>query len=138
MELARALRKADRPENAREIRFVLFDGEEATDDSRPFEATGLRGSTAYAKRHDGELKSLVLLDFVGAKDLRIFREGLSDGPLWDKLRAAARRVGAQDAFPAGLRQRDHRRPRAVPRARRAGHRPHPVALRLLAPRRATT
>jgi len=104
MELARALRKADRPENARAVRFLLFDGEEATDDSRPFEATGLRGSTAYAKRHDGELKSLVLLDFVGTKDLRIFREGLSDGPLWDTLRAAARRVGAQDAFPGGIRQ----------------------------------
>ena len=104
MGLARALRKADRPADAREVRFLLFDGEEATDDSRPFEASGLRGSTAYAERHAGELKSLVLLDFVGAKDLRIFREGLSDGPLWDKLRAAARRVGAQDAFPAGIRQ----------------------------------
>jgi hypothetical protein len=104
MELARALRRADRPENPREVRFLLFDGEEATDDSRPFEATGLRGSTAYAKRHDGELKSLVLLDFVGAKELQIFRERLSDGPLWDKLRAAARRVGAQAAFPGGIRR----------------------------------
>ena len=36
MELARALRAADRPEDARELRFLLFDGEEATDDSRPF------------------------------------------------------------------------------------------------------
>ena len=78
---------------------MLFDGEEATDDSRPFEATGLRGSTAYAKRHDGELRSLVLLDFVGAKDLRIFREALSDGPLWAQAARAARRVGAAGRVP---------------------------------------
>jgi len=104
MELARALDRAPRPKDAREVRFVLFDGEEATDDSRPFTETGLRGSKAYAKRHDGELKSLILLDFVGAKDLRIFREALSDAALWDELRAAAGRVGAQAAFPRGIRQ----------------------------------
>ena len=51
VELARALRRIDRPAGAPALRFVLFDGEEATDDSRPFSATGLRGSTAYAKRH---------------------------------------------------------------------------------------
>jgi Zn-dependent M28 family amino/carboxypeptidase len=101
MELARALRKAPRPEGGREIRFLLFDGEEATDDARPFTETGLRGSKAYAKRHHGELKALILLDFVGARDLRIQREALSHPGLWDKLRAAARRVGAQDAFPSG-------------------------------------
>ncbi|HYI17235.1 MAG TPA: M28 family metallopeptidase [Solirubrobacteraceae bacterium] len=100
-ELARALRKAPRPKDAREIRFLLFDGEEATDDARPFLETGVRGSKAYAKRHDGELKALILLDFVGAKGLRIQREALSDAGLWSKLRAAARRVGAQDAFPSG-------------------------------------
>ena len=47
--------RAPRPKDAREVRFILFDGEEATDDSRPFEATGIRGSKAYAERHDGEL-----------------------------------------------------------------------------------
>ena len=104
MELARALRRADRPEGAREVRFLLFDGEEATDDSRPFAATGLRGSKAYADRHRGELAALILLDFVGTKDLRIYREALSDAALWDRLRAAAGRVGAQDAFPRGIRQ----------------------------------
>ena len=50
MELARALRRADRPADAPELRFLLFDGEEATDDDRPFLETGLRGSTAYAER----------------------------------------------------------------------------------------
>jgi hypothetical protein len=63
--------------------------------------TGLRGSKSYAKRHDGEVKALILLDFVGAKDLRIQREALSHAGLWAKLRAAAARVGAQDAFPPG-------------------------------------
>ncbi len=104
MELARAFNRAPRPEDAREIRFILFDGEEATDDARPFAETGIRGSKAYAKRHDGELKSLVLLDFVGAKGLRIIRESLSDQRLWDKLRAAAGRVGARAAFPGGVGQ----------------------------------
>jgi len=104
MELAAALDRAPRPKDAREVRFVLFDGEEATDDSRPFEETGIRGSKAYAKRHDGELKALILLDFVGAKGLRIQREALSDEGLWRRLRAAAARVGAESAFPGGVGQ----------------------------------
>ena len=104
LELARYFRRAKRPEGAPALRFALFDGEENPDDSQPFEEGGLRGSKAYAKRHDGELKSLILLDFVGAKDLRIFREALSDAALWDELRAAAGRVGAQAAFPRGIRQ----------------------------------
>ena len=51
VELARALAQTERPPGAPQLRFVLFDGEEATDDSRPFTDTGLRGSTAYARRH---------------------------------------------------------------------------------------
>jgi Peptidase family M28 len=101
MELARVLRKMDRPKGAPAIRFLLFDGEEATDDSRPFTATGLRGSKAYAKRHRGELRSLILLDFVAAKDMVIQREASSDPRLWAQLRRAAKTVGAAEAFPAG-------------------------------------
>jgi hypothetical protein len=101
MELARALRALPRPERARQVRFVLFDGEEATDDARPFTATGIRGSRAYARRHYAAVKALILLDFVGNKDLRIQREALSDTGLWRKLRAAAKRVGAASAFPPG-------------------------------------
>jgi glutaminyl-peptide cyclotransferase len=101
MELARVLRRTNRPEGAPELRFVLFDGEEATDDARDFRATGLRGSTAYAQRHAGELQALVLLDFVADKRLRIRREEGSDAALWARLRAAARRVGVQAAFPGG-------------------------------------
>jgi glutaminyl-peptide cyclotransferase len=101
VELARGLARLRRPAGAPELRFLLFDGEEATDDRRPFEATGLRGSTAYAERHADELQALVLLDFIAAKRLRIVREGTSDPALWDRLRAAARSVGAGAAFPPG-------------------------------------
>jgi glutaminyl-peptide cyclotransferase len=101
VELARALGRMGRPADAPEIRFVLFDGEEATDDSRPFEATGLRGSRAYARRHAGELRALILLDFVAGRNMRIQREALSDRDLWNRLRGAARRVGAGRAFPPG-------------------------------------
>ena len=101
LEIARALRRGDRPDGAPALRFVLFDGEEATDDSRPFTETGLRGSTAYAKRHRGELRALILLDFVAGKDMRIRREASSDPGLWRQLRRAAARVGAASAFPPG-------------------------------------
>jgi glutaminyl-peptide cyclotransferase len=101
MELARALRRIDRPAGAPELRFVLFDGEEATDDTRPFRDTGLRGSTAYAERHAGEIGTLILLDFIAAKELSIRRETNSDRGLWRQLRAAATKVGAGRAFPAG-------------------------------------
>jgi len=101
VELARALRRIERPPGAPELRFLLFDGEEATDDSRPFRATGLRGSTAYATRHEGEIGTLILLDFIAAKDLSVRRETNSDRELWSGLRAAAAEVGARAAFPAG-------------------------------------
>jgi hypothetical protein len=101
VELARVLRRMDRPKGAPEIRFLLFDGEEATDDSRPFLETGLRGSKAYAKRHKGELRSLILLDFIAGKGMRIQREGSSDPGLWNQLRDAAKAVGAASAFPNG-------------------------------------
>jgi glutaminyl-peptide cyclotransferase len=99
--LARALSRIERPAGAPELRFLLFDGEEASDDDRPFLETGLRGSTAYARRHDGELGTLILLDFIAAERLTIRRETNSDPELWSRLRAAARTVGAGTAFPAG-------------------------------------
>jgi glutaminyl-peptide cyclotransferase len=100
MEIARALAHTRRPKGAPAIRFLFFDGEEATDDSRPFLATGLRGSTAYAKAHARELRALVLLDFVAEKGaMRIPYEPGSDRALWARLRAAAARVGSQASFP---------------------------------------
>jgi glutaminyl-peptide cyclotransferase len=103
LEIARSLRSARRPRGAPEMRFVLFDGEEATDDSRPFLETGVRGSTAYARRHRDEVRALVLLDFVAEKGaMRIPREAGSDPRLWARLRAAARRVGSGVVFPPGV------------------------------------
>ena len=101
LEIARVMRRARRPAGAPELRFVLFDGEEATNDKADFLLSGLRGSKAYAKRHAKDLRALILLDFVADKRLRIPREAGSDPALWAKLRAAARRVGAGAAFPAG-------------------------------------
>jgi hypothetical protein len=101
LELARVLRKADRPAGAPELRFVLFDGEESPDDDADFYATGLRGSKAYAKAHAKELRAVVLLDFVADRDLSIQREWSSNQRLWRHLRAAARRVGSARQFPGG-------------------------------------
>jgi glutaminyl-peptide cyclotransferase len=84
--------------------FVLFDGEESpagTPDAQ-FEQKGLRGSKVAARRYR-DAQAMVLLDFVGDKRLELPREELSDPPLWRKLRAAARRVGAGRLFPARTR-----------------------------------
>jgi glutaminyl-peptide cyclotransferase len=100
LEIARALRKADRPRGAPPIRFVMFDGEESPDDSRDFYTSGLRGSRPYAARHARDLQAVILLDFVAEKGaMRIPREAGSDPRLWRRLRAAARRVGALSVFP---------------------------------------
>jgi glutaminyl-peptide cyclotransferase len=100
LEIARALR-GKWPRSAPPIRFVLFDGEESPDDSQPFYSSGLRGSRPYAARHARDLRAMILLDFVAEKGLRIPREAGSDEGLWRQLRAAAREVGAQRAFPSG-------------------------------------
>jgi hypothetical protein len=97
--VARALRAERAPRGAREVRFVLFDGEECPDDSRPFYTCGLRGSRAYAAAHARELGAMVLLDFVAQKDLSIPRDASSDARLWRRLRAAAGRVGSAGVFP---------------------------------------
>jgi hypothetical protein len=104
LELARVLRRTKRPAGAPELRFVLFDGEEATNDRADFYLSGLRGSKAYARRHRGELRAVVVLDFVADKRLRIRREEGSDPVLWARLRRAARRVGASAAFPTGTQR----------------------------------
>jgi len=98
VEIARTLAAMERPKDAPPIRFVLFDGEEATDDS-DFLGTGVRGAKAYANKYAESTAKLVLLDFVADKDLAIPREQTSDEQMWADLRAAAERVGAQSAFP---------------------------------------
>jgi hypothetical protein len=52
----------------------------------------------------------VLLDFIAEKNTRIPREASSDIELWQRLRAAARKVGAARQFPdevANAVQDDH-------------------------------
>lgn len=103
LELARALareRSAD-PAGADarpELRFVLFDGEEATDDG-DFLGTGIRGSRAYARRHRHDVGEAIVVDFVGQRGLRLPREGGSHADLWERLRTAAGRVGVGVVFP---------------------------------------
>jgi glutaminyl-peptide cyclotransferase len=104
VEAARALAAAERAPGAREIRFVLFDGEEPSGgppaDPEAFYNRGLRGSRAYVAAHPGRTAAMVLLDYVGNKGLRLPRERTSTRSLWAKLRTAARAVGAQAVFPA--------------------------------------
>ncbi len=98
--LARAFARTKRPRGARELRFVLFDGEEEPAGCTPFEACGLRGSRAYARRHDGEVGALVLLDYIAEKQgLSFPRELGSDAGLWRELRRAADAVGVGSLFP---------------------------------------
>lgn len=96
--IARALAASPVP-GGREVRFALFDGEEEPAGSTDFYREGLRGSRAYARRHSGRVGEVVLLDYVGARGLRLPREGTSDRALWSQLRAAAARTGVAAAFP---------------------------------------
>jgi glutaminyl-peptide cyclotransferase len=103
-QLARTIR---RPRHT--IQFVLFDGEESPRGSRNFYRDGLRGSKVAAQRYR-DARAMLLLDFVGEKRLRIPREGYSNEELWERLRRAARAVGAGATFPDGIQgsiQDDH-------------------------------
>lgn len=97
LELARGLKPR---EIGPTVVWVAFDGEESPgpDDSGDFERRGLRGSKVAARVHD-DAEAMILLDFVGDKQLRTPREANSDVELWGKLRAAARRVGTARHFP---------------------------------------
>jgi Zn-dependent M28 family amino/carboxypeptidase len=83
--------------------FAFFDGEESPRGtaSGEFEEKGLRGSKVAARRLADKVDRMVLLDFVGDKELSIPREAYSSRHLWSRLRDAADRVGAGDAFPSG-------------------------------------
>jgi Zn-dependent M28 family amino/carboxypeptidase len=103
MGLARSL-PAELPENHREIRFVLFDGEEDPPgcSDRDFQFCALRGSRAYAAAHPGEVGDMILLDYIANRGARIRREANSNQALWEQLRRAASEVGALEIFPAGV------------------------------------
>jgi hypothetical protein len=103
VQIARAMAKLKRPKDAREVTFVLFDGEEPPsglpEDDPNFSTSGLRGSRAYVKAHPGRTSQMILLDYVAGKGLQLPREGTSDTALWNQLRSAARAVGKQRYFP---------------------------------------
>jgi hypothetical protein len=97
IELARDLQRT----SGREVRFVLFDGEEegpGCPNSR-FAQCALRGSRAYVAAHRREVGQMILLDYIANKGLRLPREGMSDRKLWARVRAAARSVGVGAVFP---------------------------------------
>jgi glutaminyl-peptide cyclotransferase len=103
IELSRALARLPKPRNAREVRFVLFDGEEPPsglpEDDPHFATSGLRGSRAYVKKYPQRTSAMVLLDYVGNRGLRLPREGTSTIGLWSQLRASAKRMGKGAFFP---------------------------------------
>jgi glutaminyl-peptide cyclotransferase len=106
VEIARAMRRLRRPASAPELRFVLFDGEEEPEGSPPdrFLQDALRGSKAYVRAHQGTTRELVLLDYIANRGLRLPRESSSTRPLWERVRAAAGRVGVGRVFPAATGQ----------------------------------
>jgi glutaminyl-peptide cyclotransferase len=103
IEAARALVGAGQEEAVREVRFVLFDGEEPAaglpEESADFYHSGLRGSRAYVRAHPDRTGAMVLLDYVGNRGLRLPHEASSHLGLWARLRASARAVGAARFFP---------------------------------------
>jgi glutaminyl-peptide cyclotransferase len=98
VELARALRST----SGREVRFVLFDGEEEGPgcSNAQFDRCALRGSRSYVAAHRGQVGQMVLLDYIANKGLRLPREGSSNKALWARVRAAASSVGVGAVFPA--------------------------------------
>jgi glutaminyl-peptide cyclotransferase len=82
------------------IVFILFDGEESPRGvpDQQFERYGLRGSKVAARAYPNA-EAMILLDFVGDKELSIPRERLSNKRLWVKLRRAASRTGHASIFP---------------------------------------
>jgi hypothetical protein len=98
VELARDLRST----SGREVRFVLFDGEEEGPGcpNARFDRCALRGSRAYVAAHRREVGQMVLLDYIANKGVRLPREGSSNPALWARVRAAANEVGVGAVFPA--------------------------------------
>ena len=81
--------------------FAFFDGEEAPPGT-DFAEQGMRGSKVAAKAFK-RARAMILLDMVGERGLSIPREQGSNRRLWAKLRRAAARVGAREAFPPRTR-----------------------------------
>jgi glutaminyl-peptide cyclotransferase len=99
VELARDLEHAGG--SGREVRFVLFDGEEEGPGcpNARFAQCALRGSRAYVAAHRREVGQMVLLDYIANKGVRLPREGSSNPALWARVRTAAGKVGVGAVFP---------------------------------------
>jgi glutaminyl-peptide cyclotransferase len=100
VELARGLVSSMYP-GSREVRFVLFDGEEEGPGcpNARFAQCALRGSRAYVAAHRREVGQMVLLDYIANRGVRLPREASSDRKLWARVRAAATEVGVGAVFP---------------------------------------
>jgi glutaminyl-peptide cyclotransferase len=97
--VVRQLARTIKPRTVRPtLVFIFFDGEESPPGSEDFERDGLRGSKVAARTFS-HAEAMVLLDFVGEKNLSLPREGYSNRRLWARLRSAAQRVGAGRTFP---------------------------------------
>jgi Zn-dependent M28 family amino/carboxypeptidase len=104
IQVAKSLANGPSPApNAREVRFVLFDGEEPAaglpEEGGDFYHEGLRGSRAYASRNQ-RTKAMILLDYVGNKELRLPREATSTSSLWERVLGAAERADISGIFSA--------------------------------------
>jgi glutaminyl-peptide cyclotransferase len=101
VELARAMSGATNPAG-REVRFVLFDGEEEGPGcpNARFSTCALRGSRAYVAAHRREVGEMILLDYIANKGVRLPHERSSSRALWARVRAAAKEVGVGAVFPA--------------------------------------
>jgi Peptidase family M28 len=82
------------------VLFLALDGEEVAagiPDSQ-FLTYGIRGSKIAAPVYR-RAKAMILLDFVGNKNLVLPREANSNKALWQRLRRAAARIGVGPVFP---------------------------------------
>jgi glutaminyl-peptide cyclotransferase len=102
IEVARALGRMPAGSGAREVRFVLFDGEEPAEvlpeETASFYKEGLRGSRAYVAANPNRTGEMILLDYVGNRGLWLPREGTSTESLWNRLLIAANAVDAERFF----------------------------------------
>ena len=116
IEVARALERMSSGPDAREVRFVLFDGEEPAkvlpEETANFYKEGLRGSRAYVAAHPGLTSEMILLDYVGNRGLWLPREGTSTESLWNRLLVAANVVDSERFFSreAGIAIEDDHTP----------------------------
>lgn len=103
IQVAWSLATNPTPPFAREVRFVLFDGEEPPtglpEEGKDFYSEGLRGSRAYVKQNP-RAKAMILLDYVGNEGLHLPREETSTPELWERVLGAADRAGVSDVFSA--------------------------------------